>query len=153
MSSVQPIPDGYSRVSPYLCLAGGAKAIDFYAEVFGASERLRLEGPDGRIGHAELQIGDSVVMLADEWPEMGFEGPNDGSSGVMISVYVEDVDAAFERAIAAGSKELRAPEDQFYGDRNAQFVDPFGHRWSIASRVEDVTEDEVNRRFREAMRG
>jgi PhnB protein len=154
MSPVKPIPDGYPRVSPYLCVNGGTAALDFYKSVFGATERMRMPAPDGRIGHAELQFGDSVIMLADEYPEMGIRSPRAvGGTPVTISVYVEDVDAVFNRAVAAGAKSLRAVETQFYGDRSGQFEDPFGHRWSVATHVEDVAPDEMERRAANAMSG
>ncbi len=147
MSPVKPIPDGYPQVTPYLCVDGAAQAIEFYTEVFGAKERMRMDGPDGRIGHAELGLGDSVLMLADEHPDIGFLSPRTlGGTPVTLSVYVEDVDATFERALQAGAKELRAVEDQFYGDRSGQFEDPFGHRWSVATHVEDVSAEEMERR-------
>ena len=153
MTDVKPIPEGYPQVTPYLCVEGASAAIDFYSEVFGATERMRMPAPDGKIGHAELQIGDSVIMLSDEYPEMGQRSPKAfGGSPVTISVYVEDVDAVFERAMKAGAKELRGVEDQFYGDRSGQFEDPFGHKWSVATHVEDVSPDEMNRRA-EAMGG
>ncbi len=154
MRDVKPIPEGYPRVTPYLCVEGASAAIDFYSEVFGATEGMRMPAPDGKIGHAELQIGDSVIMLSDEYPEMGQRSPKAfGGSPVTISVYVEDVDAVFERAMRAGAKELRGVEDQFYGDRSGQFEDPFGHKWSVATHVEDVSPDEMNRRVAEAMGG
>ena len=154
MSPVKAIPDGYPRVSPYLCVSGGSAALDFYKSVFGATERMRMPAPDGRIGHAELQLGDSVIMLADEYPEMGVRSPRSiGGTPVTISVYVEDVDAVFNRAVAAGAKTLRAVEDQFYGDRSGQFEDPFGHRWSVATHVEDVSPTEMKRRAATAMSG
>jgi PhnB protein len=154
MSPVKAIPDGYPRVSPYLCVSGGSAALDFYKSVFGATERMRMPAPDGRIGHAELQLGDSVIMLADEYPEMGIRSPRAiGGTPVTISVYVEDVDAVFNRAVAAGAKTLRAVEDQFYGDRSGQFEDPFGHRWSVATHVEDVSPTEMKRRAATAMSG
>jgi PhnB protein len=149
---VKPIPDGYPRVSPHLCVNDGNAALDFYKSVFGATERMRMPAPSGKIGHAELQIGDSVIMLADEYPEMGIRSPRAiGGTPVTISVYVEDVDAVFNRAIAAGAKSLRTVENQFYGDRSGQFEDPFGHRWSIATHVEDVSPDEMMRRAAAAM--
>ena len=152
MSPVQPIPDGYPRVSPYLCVNGANAALDFYRSVFGATERMRMPAPDGKIGHAELQIGDSVIMLSDEYPEMGIRSPRAiGGSPVTISVYVEDVDAVFNRAVAAGATSLRAVENQFYGDRSGQFEDPFGHRWSVATHVEDVSPDEMAKRAASAM--
>jgi len=154
MSPVKPIPDGYPRVSPYLCVNGGTAALEFYKSVFGATERMRMPAPDGRIGHAELQFGDSVIMLADEYPEMDVRSPRAiGGTPVTISVYVEDVDAVFNRAVAAGAKSLRAVETQFYGDRSGQFEDPFGHRWSVATHVEDVAPDEMERRAANAMSG
>jgi PhnB protein len=145
--SVKPIPDGYPQVSPYLVVDGAAQAIDFYKQVLGASERMRMGGPEGRIGHAELQIGDSVVMLADEHPEMGYVGPKQiGGTPVTIGVYVEDVDKTFDTAVKAGAKSLRPVEDQFYGDRSGQFEDPFGHRWNIQTHVEDVSPEEMAKR-------
>jgi PhnB protein len=144
---VQPIPDGYPSLSPYLSIDGATAAIDFYATVFGAKERMRMPAPDGKIGHAELQIGDSVLMLADPWEEGGFLAPQAvGRTSVTLSLYVEDVDAVFERALAAGAKSLRPLENQFYGDRSGQFEDPFGHRWSIATHVEDVSPEEMAKR-------
>jgi PhnB protein len=152
--SVKPIPEGYPRVSPYLCVDGAANAIDFYTQVLGATERMRMPMPDGKVGHAELQIGDSVVMLADEFPEMGIVGPKKiGGTPVTLGVYVEDVDKTFATAVKAGAKELRPVEDQFYGDRSGQFEDPFGHRWSISTHVEDVAPEEMGKRAAEAMGG
>jgi PhnB protein len=147
MSPVQPIPEGYPRLSPYLCVDGAARAIQFYVDVLGATERMRMDGPDGRIGHAELNLGDSVIMLADEYPDMGFLSPTRiGGTAVTLHAYVEDVDAVFDKALAAGAKSLRAVENQFYGDRSGQFEDPFGHRWNVASHVEDVDAEEMARR-------
>ena len=147
MSPVQPIPAGYPRLSPYLCVDGAARAIGFYTDVLGATERMRMDGPDGRIGHAELSIGESMIMLADEYPDMGFLSPGRiGGTAVTLHLYVEDVDAVFEKALAAGAKALRPVENQFYGDRSGQFEDPFGHRWNVASHVEDVSEEEMARR-------
>lgn len=152
MAKVDPIPKDYPRISPSLSIDGAAGAIDFYVEVFGATERMRFED-GGKIGHAELQIGDSVVMLADEYPDMGFLGPEKvGGSPVVLSVYVEDVDAVVERAKAKGATVTRPVEDRFYGDRSGQITDPFGHRWNVATHVEDVTPEEMDRRV-EAMRG
>jgi PhnB protein len=150
MADVKPIPDEYPQVTPYLCVDGADAAIEFYREVLGATERARLAGPDGKVGHAELQLGDSLIMLADEYPELGIRSPKAlGGSPVTISVYVEDVDAVFGRALRAGAKALRPVEDQFYGDRTGQFEDPFGHRWSVATRIEDVTPEEMARRAAE----
>lgn len=154
MAGVNPIPESYPRITPYLCVDGAAAAIDFYTRVFGATERMRMPGPDGTIGHAELQLGDGVLMLADEYPEMGIRGPKSiGGTPVTISVYVEDVDAVFESAVQAGATSLRAVGDQFYGDRSGQFEDPFGHRWSVASHIEDLSPDEISRRAAEASQG
>lgn len=154
MANVKPIPDGYPQVSPYLIIDGASTAIDFYTKVFGARERMRMPGPDGRLGHAELEVGDSLIMLADEFPDMGHRGPKAiGGTPVMISIYVEDVDKAFERALGEGATEVRAVENQFYGDRAGQFEDPFGHRWSVATHVEDVPPDEMEKRAAEMMSG
>ncbi len=147
MSTVKPVPDDYPRVIPYLAIDGANAAIDFYVTVFGAKERLRMPGPDGKIGHAELEIGDSVVMLADTFPDMGGPSPKAlGGTPVTMMVYVEDVDAVFGRAIEAGASQERPVENQFYGDRSGSFVDPFGHKWFVASHVEDVSPEEMARR-------
>jgi PhnB protein len=154
MAKVKPIPDGYPRVSPYLVVDGAADAISFYSDVLGATERMRMPAPGGRVGHAELQLGDSVVMLADEFPDMGIRGPKAvGGTPVTIGVYVDDVDAVYDKAIKKGAQSLRAPEDQFYGDRTGQFEDPFGHRWSVSTHIEDVSPDEMAKRASEAMGG
>jgi PhnB protein len=154
MAKVKPIPDGYPQVSPYLVVDGAAAAIDFYGNVFGATERMRLPGPGGKIGHAELQIGGSVVMLADEFPDMGARGPKSvGGTPVTIGVYVEDVDTTFDRAVQAGATALRPVENQFYGDRSGQFEDPFGHRWSVSTHVEDVSPEEMAKRAAEMAPG
>ena len=152
MPRVDPIPEGYPRVTPYLHVDGAATAIDFYKGVLGAEERMRMPGPDGKLGHAELKIGESIVMLADELPYMGVHGPRSlGGTPVTLHVYVEDVDAVFDAALAAGATSVRAVENQFYGDRTGQFEDPFGHRWNIASHVEDVPSEEMEKRMKEAM--
>lgn len=152
MPNVKPIPDGYPQVSPYLCVDGAEEAIEFYSTVFDAKERMRLPAPEGKIGHAELQLGDSVIMLADEAPELGIRSPKSvGGSPVIISVYVEDVEGVFDRAVQGGAKAIRPLEDQFYGDRSGQFEDPFGHRWSVATHVEDVSPDEMAKRSAEMM--
>jgi PhnB protein len=150
----QAIPDGYPRVTPYLHVDGAAAAIDFYTSVLGAKERMRMPGPDGKLGHAELELGNAVVMLADEYPDMDVRGPTSiGGTPVTLHVYVEDVDDVFARAVAAGAKPLRPVENQFYGDRSGQFEDPWGHRWNVASHVEDVPPDEMARRAAEVMGG
>ncbi len=151
---VNPIPEGYRRVTPYLIVDGGAAAIDFYTSVFGATERMRMDAPEGRIGHAELELGDSVIMLADEHPEMNARGPRSvGGTPVSLHMYVEDVDSVFERAVEAGAKPVRPVEDQFYGDRLGSFEDPFGHHWNVASHVEDVSPEEMSKRMDEAAPG
>jgi PhnB protein len=154
MSPTKPIPDGYPRVSPYLVVDDATKAIDFYKQVLGATERMRMPAPGGKVGHAELQIGDSVVMLADEFPEMGAVSPKTvGGTPVTLGVYVEDVDKTFDAAVQAGAKALRPVEDQFYGDRSGQIEDPFGHRWSLSTHIEDVSPDEMAKRAQQAMGG
>ena len=151
MADVKPIPDGYPQVTPYLIVDGAAAAIDFYTRVLGAEERVRMPGPDGKIGHAELALGDSIIMLADEHPDIGFRGPKAiGGTPVTIAVYVESVDDVFAKALDAGAKSLREVEDQFYGDRSGQFEDPFGHRWNISTHVEDVSPEEMEKRAAEA---
>ena len=148
MSTVNPIPDGYPRVTPYLCVDDAAKAIEFYTAALGAEERVRMPSPDGRIGHAELGLGDSVIMLADEFPDMGAISPKTvGGTPVTIHVYVEDVDDVCARAVKAGAKELRPVENQFYGDRTGWLEDPFGHRWSVASHIEDVSPEDMEKRM------
>jgi PhnB protein len=147
MAEVSPIPDGYHSVTPYLIVGGASDAIDFYAAAFGTKERVRVPGPGGLVGHAELELGDAIVMLADEYPEMGVGSPRSiGGSAVIVHIYVDDVDATFERAVGAGAEVLQAPEDKFYGDRGAQVRDPFGHVWSIATHIEDVAAEEMQRR-------
>ncbi|MEU6861289.1 VOC family protein [Glycomyces sp. NPDC046736] len=147
MTEVRPVPEGYPRVTPYLHVDGAADAIGFYISVLGATERSRMDGPDGRVGHAELAIGDSMIMLADEYPEMDVRGPRHfGGTPVSIHVYVPDVDAVVAAALAAGATQLREVTDEFYGDRIGSFEDPWGHRWHVASHVEDVTPEEMERR-------
>jgi PhnB protein len=154
MAKVKPIPDNYPRVTPYLIVHGADAAIRFYSTVLGATERGRLAGPDGKVGHAELALGDSLIMLADEFPDMGQRSPKAiGGSPVTISVYVEDVDAVFERALQEGATSLRAVETQFYGDRAGQFEDPFGHRWSVATHVEDISPEEMAKRAEQMASG
>jgi PhnB protein len=147
---VKKIPDGYGTVTPYLIVDGAADAISFYKKAFNASERMSFSMPDGKIGHAELEIGNSLIMLADEFPDMGFKGPKAfGGAAVGMHVYVEDVDAVFKAAIAAGATETMPPKDQFYGDRMCQVIDPFGHKWSIATHVEDVSQEEMKKRMQQ----
>jgi PhnB protein len=150
--SVQPIPAGYHSVTPYLILKDATAAIEFYKRAFGATELMRLDGPGGTVAHAEVKIGDSPIMLSDEWPNHGILGPAArGGTTVGLMVYVEDCDAVFERAIAAGGTVDRPLENQFYGDRSGTIIDPFGHKWTIASHIEDVPPEEINRRFEEWM--
>jgi PhnB protein len=150
--AVNPIPEGYPRVTPYLSVAGAAEAIDFYGKILGAKERMRMPAPGGTIGHAEIEIGDSIIMLADENPDFGNTSPKTlGGTAVTLSVYVEDVDDVFKRAVDAGAKPLREVEDQFYGDRAGSFEDPFGHQWHVATHVEDVPPKEMEKRAAEAM--
>ena len=154
MADVKPIPDGYPQVTPYLCVDGAEAAIEFYENVLGARERMRMPAPGGKVGHAELELGESIIMLADEHPDMGVLSPKTvGGTPVTISVYVDDVDAVFDAAVAAGASSVRPVENQFYGDRSGQFEDPFGHRWSVATHVEDVPPDEMEKRMAEAMGG
>src|SRR5665213_2864705 len=151
MTDVDPIPSEYPRLSPYLAVDNANAAIEFYCQVLDAVLRLRLDGPDGKVGHAELEFGTSILMLADEFAEAGNQSPKSlGGTAVTLSLYVRDVDAVHARALAAGAVELRAPSDQFYGDRTAGFEDPFGHRWFIASRIEDVSPEEMQRRSAES---
>ncbi len=149
--ATKPIPDGYHTATPYLIVKGAAKALEFYKKAFGARELMRFEAPGGTIGHAEIQVGDSPIMLADEHPEMGYVGPQTlGGTAVSILLYVEDADARFKKAISAGATVMRPVQDQLYGDRSGTLKDPFGHVWSIATHKEDVALEEVRRRFEAA---
>lgn len=151
--ATKAIPDGYRTATPYLIVKGAADAIEFYKRAFGATELLRMADPQGRVGHAEIKIGDSVIMLADEHPTMGYRGPRSlGGSSVSILLYLEDVDGVFERAVKAGAKAQRPVMDQFYGDRSGTLEDPFGHVWTIATHVEDVEPEEMKRRAEAAMK-
>ena len=151
--AVKPSPDNYRRITPYLVVQGAEKAIEFYTQLFGLTETMRMVGPDGRIGHAELQIGDSTIMLADEFPEMDIRGPKSlGGSPVSLLIYVTDVDTTFPKAIAAGSEIKRPIQNQFYGDRSGTLTDPFGHTWTIATRIENIATDEMQRRGEEFMK-
>lgn len=155
MAAVNPIPDNYPRVSPYLYIDGAAAAIDFYVDVLGAEVRGDvMRAPDGKIGHAELELGGSLIMLADEFPDMGACSPKTlGGSAVGLHVYVEDADATVAAAATEGATIVRPVADQFYGDRLGQIEDPWGHRWSIASHIEDVSPDEMAKRAAASMEG
>jgi PhnB protein len=147
MASTKPIPEGYHSVTPYLVMNGAAAAIDFYKKAFGATELFRMDH-GGKIGHAELKIGDSPIMLADEQPSMGYVGPQAlGGTPVSLMIYVEDVDKIYKQAIASGGVELKPLQDQFYGDRSGTLKDPFGHVWTVATHKEDVTPEEMNKRM------
>lgn len=151
--AVQPIPEGYHSVTPYLICRGAAQAIDFYKKAFGAVELFRMGSPDGRVGHAEIKLGDSIIMLADEHPEMGYRGPQAlGGTPVSMLLYVKDVDTQFNQAVAAGGKVQRPLKDQFYGDRSGTLADPFGHVWTLATHKEDLSPEEIERRAVEAMK-
>ena len=153
MTDVQPIPPGYHTVTPYLIVNNAAEAIDFYSRAFGATEKLRMPGPGGFIMHAEIQIGDSVVMLSDEHPDVGAFSPETvGGNPVSMMIYSEDVDAAFARAIEAGAQEVMPIEDMFWGDRYGRLADPYGHVWGIATHIEDVGPEELEARLA-AMKG
>jgi PhnB protein len=145
--SVKAIPAGHRTVTPYLAIKNAAKALEFYKTAFGATETYKLMMPDGRLGHAEISIGDSVIMMSDEFPEYGGNAPETlGGSPVSIHLYVEDVDAFFKKALAAGAKERKPVTDQFYGDRTGQLEDPFGHLWWVATHKEDVAPEEIQKR-------
>jgi|SRR5215472_12438663 len=151
MANVSPIPKGYHSITPYLVIKGAAQAIEYYKKVFGASEVVRMNAPDGKVGHAELQVGDSRFMLADENPSMGAgytSASSIGNSPVSLYLYLPDVDKAIERAAAAGAKILKPAQDQFYGDRSGFIQDPFGHLWGIATHVEDVSPEEMKERMK-----
>ncbi|MFQ3615094.1 MAG: VOC family protein [Cyanobacteriota bacterium] len=146
--TVKPIPDGYPAVTPYLIVHDAAGAIAFYQQAFGATELMRLADPSGKLAHAEIKIGNSPIMLSDEFPEMDYRSAQAiGSTPVSLMLYVEDVDSLFRQALAAGATEVRPVENQFYGDRAGTLSDPFGHVWTLATHVEDVSMEEVNARF------
>jgi PhnB protein len=148
--SVQPIPYGYHSITPYLIVDGASAAIEYYVKAFDATEVLRLDAPGEKVGHAEIRIGDSHVMLADEFPEMDAKGPKAyGGSPMSLMIYVEDVDKVFRQAVEAGGEELRPVHDQFYGDRTGTVKDPFGHTWTIATHVEDVDDEVIKQRYDE----
>jgi PhnB protein len=145
--SVKAIPAGHHTASPYLTIKNAAEALEFYKKAFGANEIYKLMMPDGRLGHAEMRLGDSIIMMADEFPEYGGKAPQTlGGSPVSIYLYVEDVDAFFKKALAAGAKERKPVMDQFYGDRSGQLEDPFGHLWWVATHKEDVAPEEIQKR-------
>ena len=150
--AVQPIPEGYHTLSPSLIVDGASDAIDFYTRAFGATERGRMPGPDGKIAHAELQIGDSVLMLSDPFPMQNAKAPTElGGTSVSIFMYVEDVDAVYKQAIEAGGTSTMEPDDMFWGDRFGALMDPFGHAWAIATHIEDLSEEEMRERGQKAM--
>ena len=150
MPTAKPIPDGYHSLTPYLVVKGAAKAIDYYKKAFGATEIMRMAAPDGTVGHAELRIGDSIFMMGEEMPQMGYRAPQ-GSTPVGLMVYVEEVDRVFQQAIAAGGRVDKEVTDQFYGDRSGTLYDPFGHMWTVATHMEDVSEEEMKRRMAKYM--
>jgi PhnB protein len=150
--AVQPIPEGYNTVSPYLAVDDASKAIEYYKKAFGAKETVRMNGPDGKIGHAELKIGDSHLMLSDPFPQSSTKPPTElGGTTTSIFMYVEDVDAVVQKAVDQGATVTMEVEDQFWGDRFGSITDPFGHNWSIATHVEDLTPEEIEERGKAAM--
>jgi PhnB protein len=154
MAQVKPVPEGYHTATPYLVVDGANEAIEFYRRAFGATERLRMPAPDGKIGHAEIQIGDSVVMLSDPFPEMGSPAPaSAGANAFGVMLYVENVDALFKQAVDAGATVSMPLENQFWGDRYGKVRDPFGHQWHLASHVEDVSPEEMEKRAAAAFAG
>jgi len=147
-NKINSVPDGYHTITPYLVIRGAAQAIDYYKQAFGATEIMRIQQPDGRVGHAELKFGDAVVMLADEFPEINVVGPATlGNTTVGVLLYVENADATFDKAVSLGAKVRKPMADQIYGDRNGTLEDPFGHKWTIATHKEDVTPEEMERRM------
>jgi PhnB protein len=153
-TNVKPIPEGYHSVTPYLIIKGAAEAIEYYKKSFGATELFRMPTPDGKIGHAELKIGDSPIMLSDEHPDLGHVGPQTlGGTPVGIMIYVDDVDTIYKRAISGGGQEVKPLQDQFYGDRSGTLKDPFGHMWTVATHVEDVAPAEMEKRMAAAHGG
>jgi PhnB protein len=152
--AVKSIPEGYHSITPYLIVRGGADAIEFYKKAFGAVELFRMPAPDGKIGHAEIKVGDSPIMLADEYPDLGYNGPQStGGSPVSLMIYVDDVDTVFNQAVDAGATVTEALADKFYGDRMGTVIDPFGHRWHLATHKEDVSPEEMQRRAKAAHGG
>jgi PhnB protein len=152
--AVKPVPEGYHSVTPYLIIEGAGKAIEFYQKAFGAEELFRFPGPDGTVGHAEIKIGDSPIMLADAYPAMGYNGPKSlGGSPVSLMIYVEDVDTVFNQAVQAGATVKEAVTDKFYGDRIGSLIDPFGHVWHVSTHKEDVSIEEMKKRAKTASAG
>jgi PhnB protein len=153
-TEIKPVPDGYHSLTAHITVKGANKAIEFYKKAFGAKELARMPGPDGKtVMHAELIIGDSILMLNEEYPEMGVRAPQPGNgSAVTLHLYVENVDSMFKQAIAAGAKETFPLQDQFWGDRYGKLVDPFGHQWSVATHIEDVPPEEMKQRADKAMK-
>lgn len=146
--TAKPIPDGYHTVTPYLVMDGAAEALEFYKQAFGASELMRMDAPGGKLGHAEIKIGNSPIMLADEVPEMGYRGPRAlGGTPVSILLYVDDADRLFHQAVSAGARVVKPLQDQFYGDRSGTVEDPFGHVWTLATHKEDLTPAEIQQRM------
>lgn len=152
MAKAKPIPEGYHSITPYLIIKGAAQAIEYYKQAFGAAEILRMATPEGTVGHAELRIGDSIFMLGEEVPQRGYRAPQ-GSSPVGLMLYVDDVDRVFRQAVAAGGRVEKEVQDQFYGDRSGSLRDPFGHSWTVATHVEDVSEEEMKRRMAQFLAG
>jgi len=145
---VKPVPDGYHTVTPYLCLRNAGAAIEFYKKAFGAREKFRMPGPGGKVMHAELIIGDSIIMLSDEFPEMSVQSPTAlGGTPVSILLYVENADRVFGQALVAGAREVRPLKDQFYGDRSGTLEDPYGHKWTLSTHIEDVSPEEMQKRM------
>jgi PhnB protein len=155
MAQVKPVPEGYHTVIPYVVVEGGNAAIEFYKRAFGATERFRMGGPDGKVSHAEIEIGDSVVMLSDAFPERGVKAPAKGDTGGSFGIflYIPDVDSVFKKAVEAGATVTMPLENQFWGDRYGKLRDPFGHNWHLATHVEDVSPEEMAKRAQAAMAG
>jgi len=146
-AKVKPVPDGYHTITPYLSIKGAANAIEFYKKAFGATEIMRMAEPDGRVGHAEVLVGDSRVMLADESPDIDFRSPHSiGGTAVHLHMYVENADAVVSQAVAAGAKVVRPVQDQFYGDRSGSVADPYGHVWHVSTHTEDLSMEEIRKR-------
>ena len=151
---VQPIPAGYAGVTSYLIIRHAARAIEFYKQAFGATEKFRLTEPSGRIGHAELDFGGTTLMLSDEFPEFGIKGPRSiGGTSLTLHLHVDDADALIARAVAAGATVVRPAQDQFYGERSGTVRDPFGHEWNVGHQIETVSTDEMQRRYTQMMKG